>query len=294
MENYLISKFILLLCVSSIFGALNKTDITINDIKNALPDGVTFPPEFADAELPNIDDAKKLFKDKCIKVSGSDAAYEEVTQATTTVMDCIQNLVNFSSIPDEIERAKPNGNIDTVFNKYCLKRGDALDCIHDFTESIDPCLTAEEKEQKVLFMNISKTLLEFICHENGNHIALFIAEEGPECFSSKQDELQDCFNITMGKYFNNEMPTIDNLPSLVIKEENCIDMDKLEACVVKELEKCKESTPANLMEALFRFVRKETPCKQYLKTPDQKSDSNIISIGKVMIVLAFALTFSKY
>jgi Protein of unknown function (DUF1397) len=90
---------------------------------------------------------------------------------------------------------------------------------------------------------------------------VFIAEEGPECFSEKQEALESCLNSTMGKYFHNEMPTLDNLPSFVIREEHCKDISQFETCVVAELEKCKESTPANLMEALFRFVRKETPCK---------------------------------
>lgn len=146
-------------------------------------------------------------------------------------MECVQRLVNFTALPEEIEKAKPNGNLDTVFNKYCNKRNDALDCVESFTKSLDPCLNKEEKEQKIVFINITKSLLEFVCHENGNQIALFIAEEGPECFSSKQDALQDCFNDTMGNYFNNELPTIDNLPSLLIKEENCRDMDKLEGKV---------------------------------------------------------------
>lgn len=37
-------------------------------------------------------------------------------------------------------------------------------------------------------------------------------------------------------------------------------MDKLQQCVVKSLEKCDESTPANLVESMFKFVRNETPC----------------------------------
>lgn len=72
-------------------------------------------------------------------------------------------------------------------------------------------------------------------------------------------------NKTLGKYSNDGVPSVDDIPNLIIKEENCRDMDKLEECVVKELEQCKESTPANLVEALFRFVRKETPCKQFPK-----------------------------
>lgn len=95
----------------------------------------------------------------------------------------------------------------------------------------------------------------------------------------------------MGKYFNDELPTIDNLPSLIIKEENCRDMDKLETCVVKELETCKESTPANLVEALFRFVRKETPCVKYQKAKQIKSgvDTTRLSINVLIGTWLMAL-----
>jgi Protein of unknown function (DUF1397) len=108
---------------------------------------------------------------------------------------------------------------------------------------------------------------------------VFIAEEGPECFSSKQEALQDCYQETMGKYTNDDLPTLENLPSLIIKEENCRDMDKLEECVVKQLETCKESTPANLVEALFRFVRKETPCAQFVKGKKNGVDKTKLSFN---------------
>lgn len=86
-------------------------------------------------------------------------------------MECIQKIINFTALPDEIEQAKPNGNLDTVFNKYCNKRQDALSCVDNFMGSLDPCLSKEEKDQKVVFVNITKSLLEFVCHENGNQIA---------------------------------------------------------------------------------------------------------------------------
>lgn len=41
------------------------------------------------------------------------------------------------------------------------------------------------------------------------------------------------------------------------------DMDKLQHCVVKSLEQCEESTPANLVESMFKFVRNETPCVNF-------------------------------
>lgn len=106
---------------------------------------------------------------------------------------------------------------------------------------------------------------------------VFISEEGPECFKAKSDEIQHCLNSTLGKYTNDGgLPSVNEIPipNLIIKEENCRDMDNLEECVVKHLETCKESTPANLVEALFRFVRKETPCKQYPKTTSAKQSNN--------------------
>lgn len=37
-------------------------------------------------------------------------------------------------------------------------------------------------------------------------------------------------------------------------------MTKLQQCVVNELEHCEESTPANLVDSMFKFIRNETPC----------------------------------
>lgn len=37
-------------------------------------------------------------------------------------------------------------------------------------------------------------------------------------------------------------------------------MNKLQHCIVNELEACEESTPANLVESMFKFIRNETPC----------------------------------
>jgi hypothetical protein len=60
-------------------AAINITDFGINDIKNNLPEGVTLPPELEGLPIPSAENATKLFKEKCTKESGSDAAYEQVS-----------------------------------------------------------------------------------------------------------------------------------------------------------------------------------------------------------------------
>jgi hypothetical protein len=267
------------LCCSIAFAAFNASDFSINDIKENLPEGFILPAEIEDFKLPT-ENVTKFLKEKCVKETGSDAAYEAASQAANKAITCITNLINFTTIYDEVEAAKPTGNVDAVFNKYCDQRGKAIQCVEDFTNSIEPCLNDEEKAQKVVFVNITKSLLEFICHENGNQIALFIAEEGPECFTDKSDEIHECVSKTFNKY-NDSIPTdVNKIPNFIITEDNCRDMDKLEKCIVTELEQCKESTPANLVEALFRFVRKETPCKNF---PKIRENTNTAATNKMTV-----------
>ena len=92
------------------------------------------------------------------------------------MMECITNLVNVTALQEEIEKARPTGDLDTVFNKYCKKRNIAMDCVTNFTKSIEPCLEEEEKKHKTVFTNIIENLLNFVCFKDGDQIAC-------ECFN---------------------------------------------------------------------------------------------------------------
>jgi hypothetical protein len=235
------------------------------------------------------DDAKKVFKDKCIKVSGSDAAYEEAVQGSQTLVECLKELIDFETLNEEIDKAMPTGDLDTVFNKYCRKRNTALECVKNFTNSVEPCLEEEERKQKTVFFGIFEKLLEFVCHKDGDQIALFIAEKGPECFTSKQDQLQDCINSTLHHYIPSEGLSLENLPNLILTEKECNDMENLQKCIVRELEKCEESTPANLMESLFKFVKNETVCAN-VQSSLMSSTNTSPNYGSINSILFNVLT----
>lgn len=82
-----------------------KEKIDINQIQSQLPDGIKLPPELANASLPSVEETTKILKDKCIKVSGSDAAYEEAAQGGQKLNECITSLVNVTQLQEEIEKA---------------------------------------------------------------------------------------------------------------------------------------------------------------------------------------------
>lgn len=54
---------------------------------------------------------------------------------------------------------------------------------------------------------------------------VFISANGPECFKSKRQEIQQCVNITFGSYIPqtdlNNGPGLNSLPLLVFGTKEC-------------------------------------------------------------------------
>jgi hypothetical protein len=98
--------------IFSIFSApILCDDIDLAALKAKLP------ASFQNLEIPTVEQVQKVVRDKCISVSGSDAAYDNIEQAPTILQECLQNLLNVTKLQEEITAAKPTGDLDTVFNK---------------------------------------------------------------------------------------------------------------------------------------------------------------------------------
>ncbi|NEU34256.1 27 kDa glycoprotein, partial [bacterium LRH843] len=86
---------------------------------------------------------------------------------------CMKDMLDYKKINAEIETAKPTGDLDKVFRKYCRSTPKLKGCINNFTTSIEPCLEESEKVSKHIIMNITTALEQFICYKEGDRIALF-------------------------------------------------------------------------------------------------------------------------
>ncbi|KZC14568.1 27 kDa hemolymph protein, partial [Dufourea novaeangliae] len=143
-------------------------------------------------------------------------------------------------------------------------------CVSNFTAAIEPCLEPAEKENKKIIQNITDSLLNFVCFKEGDRIALFISANGPECLQSKQQEIGNCVNATFGKYVppidpnSGSLVGLDSLPTLVLGQKECGDISTVQGCIVKELEKCSDPTPANIVDSIFNFILRVTPCKDVM------------------------------
>ncbi|XP_076237186.1 27 kDa hemolymph protein-like [Calliopsis andreniformis] len=241
--------------------------------------------------IPVVEEAKNLFKQKCEK-NGGEGAFDNANRAKDNLEQCLKSFVNFTKLQEEMEKYKPTGDLDLVFKNYCSKTPALRKCVSNFTAAVEPCLEPEEKESRKIIQNITDSLLNFVCFKEGDRIALFISANGPECLQSKQQEIQNCVNATFGSYMpqidpnTGSMPGLDSLPTLVFEKKECTDISVVQGCIVRELEKCSDPTPANIVDSIFNFILRVTPCKKLMAIESAASRSTIHLLTTISIVFS--------
>ncbi|KAF7995165.1 hypothetical protein HCN44_004637 [Aphidius gifuensis] len=215
------------------------------------------------------EDAKTILRKKCEKNGGPDA-FDNAYNAKDNITTCMENLINIKTLQEEIRVAGPTGDVDLVFKKYCDKKPQFLRCITNFMDKLSPCLEQSEKDNYQTVNTAMDSLFDFVCHKEGERIALFISVGGPECVMEKAPKIQDCLNTTYGS--NITLPTsgfdltsFNSLPALSFGLKECEHLQNLKTCSVKSLEECKDTTPGNMADALFKFLDRATPCQNVRK-----------------------------
>lgn len=84
---------------------------------------------------------------------------------------CLDGLINFETLKQEVEESKKTGSMDEVFGKYCKKRPQIRACIQKGIDAVTPCLDDNEKSALNITLNILKELGEFVCYRDGDRIA---------------------------------------------------------------------------------------------------------------------------
>ncbi|XP_045534295.1 27 kDa hemolymph protein isoform X2 [Papilio machaon] len=275
-----IQLIIYTICIGAVFAQI---DPSASDALKALPvelQDVVNNTQIQDAQ----NKTSKVIKEKCENNGGPDA-FMNLEGAVQNFKTCVTDLINFSTLDEEIEKAKPDGRVDEVFKKYCDKRPVLLSCFHNLTDVMETCLSAEERQHVPPLLNMTHQLAEFICFKDGDRIALFIAEKGPECLKEKSGMINDCLNNTFSV-----TPSFDNIPDEIpeIKfgEKECNQLTKVQSCVVSALETCAVPTSANIVESLFKFARKSLPCKEIPETTEKPNSGSRVGVASLAIIAA--------
>nr|QTY40891.1 venom polypeptide precursor [Doratifera vulnerans] len=193
------------------------------------------------------------------KQNGAEDKVEQVENAGRTFVQCVGGLIDPKAVQNEIQEAKPKGELDVVFKKYCDKAPQFKDCFRSLISGVEPCMDQKVRERIGEANSTVDKLIDFVCYKDGDRIALFIAEGGPECFAQKSPSVRDC-----AENLSKTVPSLEAARALSLNQQ-CGKFDELTTCIVNELEKCSSPTPANMMDSLFRYIRKDSPCKDIKK-----------------------------
>ena len=285
---------LLTLCIGTILCDLPELPPELNSIQNKLNEIPGLENLNNDNSL-SIDEVLDAAKKKCDK-QGGEKAFDHLMAAKDEIQQCIEGHFNFTQIEAELSEKRKSGSMDDVFAKYCAKRSIIEGCVKNFTDAVEPCLENVEKSSLNLLLNVTDNLVDFGCYKDGDRIAMFLAEGGLECIKSKSEGLEHCFNSTL----HHRIPanfSITSLPLLVIDEEACDDYSNLQACVIKELETCDDHTPANLVDAIFKYVRRSTPCKGHksatsleMRKSNNTNSSSVQTASFLLILISIFYT----
>jgi len=293
---------ILLTTITSVYPAQN--DPLSDD--NFFSNDDDYDPFAEDPLTVAFEGGSEIWEDKCLKFGGQ-KALDDWLKAQEDLIWCVLTNFDVTSIQDEIEAKKATGDLDVVFKKYCgVPVQKTRPCIVDFLESSRHCLRSKDREGINVTMKMIDAAIDFVCHNSGDRMALFMAEEGIDCLTQRKEAILSCVNKTVPELFktvNNKIQSTYPMrrsvdPFLVFNQKNCRRGDNLRRCVEKELLQCNDPTPSNVVNAMFIAMWNSTPCKKIMgpgggKTSDltKTNSSNRVLLSSWSILLILSSNF---
>ncbi|XP_046631751.1 27 kDa glycoprotein-like [Daphnia pulicaria] len=226
----------------------------------------------------NLDSYSKQWMDECERVNGSEAI-EDIRESVTALTDCISSKINIHNITEEIKEASPKGILDEVFAKYCDQISAIKKCREPVILAMQVCLSDQADQDLEIFDEAISAAVDFMCYKGGERIAIFMSENGTDCFLSNIDNIATCLNGSLPE-LENAIKGIQTTNTSMFDDTNCGLETKMKACVINGLKTCSDPTPANVVEGLIDSMIKKTPCYKseanYLNTSHSYHSSALL------------------
>jgi len=81
-----------------------------------------------------IEEVTKSLQKKC-ENNGGPEAFDKAKSAAEELAECMKSMVNVTELQEEMDKAKPTGDLDLVFKKYCRKSPVFKECVTKFYKS---------------------------------------------------------------------------------------------------------------------------------------------------------------
>lgn len=229
-----------------------------------------------------IDEGFQKWEDRCLEVGGQ-SALDDWLKAQEDLVYCVMENFDVEEIQNEIELKKETGDLDLVFKKYC---GDPVKntrpCIENFLEASRRCLRTEDRAGLNITLGMIDSAIDFMCHNSGDRIALFMSEDGMGCLLEHQESIMNCVNASVPDLFDIEQT--NNMHLIVFSQDNCRKGDAIRHCIETSLLKCDDPTPSNVVNSMLLSMRKATPCRGLSASYTAATATTLSTLGHITIV----------
>ncbi|KAI8429167.1 hypothetical protein MSG28_007710 [Choristoneura fumiferana] len=161
------------------------------------------------------------------------------------------------------------------------KDPDLQNALNNIPPELEGKVTKEQFEE---VQNKSAALFKDKCMRNGGANAFGNAEKA---FLGLKSCVEGLVNRTeLAKEIEEAKPV-----GKIDEEKECNQFSALQSCVVGKLESCAQPTTANIVEALFKYIRKGTPCKNFNEPSNQKSkpgSASGLAVTSLTLIMAAA------
>lgn len=263
MKKYIVSSVLLLQLFHSVSPAQSVRSSRSNDPFADFDD--SFMPEMEDMNRDDriyseLDAGFDKWEDRCLHVGGQ-KALDQWLRAQENLVYCVMQNFDINSIQSEVEAKKKTGDLDLVFKKYCgVPVEKTRPCLVDFLKVSRNCLRTKDQPSLDITLEMIDAAIDFMCHNRGDRIALFMAENGMDCVENHRESIMKCVNSSVPELFN-KREQYSNIHLIVFSAENCRKGEAIRVCVEKSLLKCPDPTPSNVVNSLLLSMQNATPCK---------------------------------
>jgi len=222
----------------------------------------------------------KNWEERCL-VNGGRAVLEEYLAEQESLVFCMMEQFDLQEILSEVGRNRKSSELDSVLRKYCNAHIPAArDCLARFLGVSRHCLKEREQAGLNVTLDMVDSAIQFICHRDGDRVALFLAEQGAECLTSRYSEILTCVNKSVPEIFrqNNQHRRRNRIHFYVFQQQNCRKGDAIMMCVEQSLSKCPDPTPANLVQGLLQAMRDVTPCTTSQASQKFRPSSTVLAV----------------
>lgn len=226
--------------------------------------------------------------ERCNATAGKEAV-DDIKNSVQELYECVGRHINFNKVQKEVNQSIAKGELDVVFKKYCKRRSRLMACAEDVFTKLERCADEKQKQDLNITRRVIDAGIDFVCHNDGDRIALFMAEKGEECLTNHSKSIGECIENKIPKIKNYAKDNEMDITSFTINEENCKNLHTIQECVVTYTSKCDDETPANILGSLITQMLKVTPCSQANSASTLLSHTQHL-LPHLLTLLAAALT----